>query len=112
MADNVNPSEQFERLFKVLGFDPSKDVGPKTGEAAAANVFASAMKEVVAKRAAANQAKAVVLVEQLIAQKEKWDEEERKFMGSRKKFFKDFGKALNKIEALARGETVTSAELQ
>ena len=112
MADTANPATtggDFERLFKVLGFDPSKDVGPKN-EISGGGVFAEAMKEVVAERTKANKEKAVVLIKQAIDLKAKWDEEEKKFASAKKKFFKDFGKVINRIEALARGESLANVE--
>lgn len=115
MADNNNPpvtgqqvDDQFGRLFKVLGFDPSKEIGPK--DSAGGSVFTEAMKEVVKERAEANKVKAVVLIKQSIDLKAKWDEEEKKFLASKKKFFKDFGKVMNRIEALARGESLANVE--
>ena len=114
MADNPVPPVQttggdFDRLFKVLGFDPGKDVGPKTLPDGG-GVFAEAMREVVKERSEANKAKAVVLIKQAIDLKAKWDDEERKFLASKKKFFKDFGKVVSRIEALARGETLANVE--
>ena len=109
MANETVTGGDFDRLFKVLGFDPGKDVGPK-GEIGGGGVFAEAMKEVVKERTEANKVKAVVLIKQAIDLKAKWDEEEKKFLGSKKKFFKDFGKVLNRIEALSRGESLANVE--
>lgn len=114
MADTpANPVQttggDFDRLFKVLGFDPGKEIGPKT-EPQGGGVFAEAMREVVAERTKANKEKAVVLIKQAIDLKAKWDEEEKKFLASKKKFFKDFGKVINRIEALARGESLANVE--
>ena len=111
MADPMQTTGgDFDRLFKVLGFDPGKDVGPKDLPSEGGGVFADAMREVVKERSEANKAKAVVLIKQAIDLKAKWDEEEKKFLASKKKFFKDFGKVVNRIEALARGETLANVE--
>ncbi len=100
---------EFDRLYKVLGFDPSKDVGPKDA-IYGIGVFAEAMREVVKERTDANKSKAVILIRQAIDLKAKWDEIERNFMGSKKKFFKEFVPVVNRIEALSRGETLANVE--
>lgn len=102
------PSE-FDRLFKALGFDPGKETGPKE-EIKGLGLFAEAMKEVVRERTEANKTKAVAAIKQVIDLKAKWDDEERKFLVNKGKFFKDFGKVVNRIEALSRGETLASIE--
>jgi hypothetical protein len=108
MAEATAPNE-FEKLFKILGFDPSKEVGPKE-TIVGGGVFAEAMKEVVKERTEANKAKAVVLIKQAIDLKANWDEQEKKFLAAKKKFFQDFGKTVNKIESLSRGETLAHVE--
>jgi hypothetical protein len=111
MGDTTNPAQagDFDRLFKLLGFDPAKEVGPKD-EPQGGSVFAEAMREIVAERTKANKEKAVVLIRQAIELKGKWEDEERKFLVAKKKFFKDFGKVMTRIEALARGESLASVE--
>lgn len=100
---------EFDRLFKLFGFDPSKEVGPKE-EIKGLGLFADAMKEVVAERTKANKEKAVVVIKQAIDLKAKWDDEEKKFLAAKKKFFKEFGKVMGRIESLARGESLANVE--
>jgi hypothetical protein len=111
-VENVVPQTagaEFDRLFKTLGFDPSREVGPKE-EVSGSGLFAEAMKEVVKERTEANKVKAVAVIRQVIDLKAKWDEEERKFNSAKKKFFKEFDKALKRIEGMARGENLASVE--
>lgn len=103
-------ASSLDRLQKLLGFDPNKQVGP-TGEGSeAGGAFSEALKQVVKKRQEANTAKAVALLEQALDVQGKWLDEKRKFASVEKKMAKEFSKLLNRIEALARGESIASVE--
>jgi predicted RNA-binding Zn ribbon-like protein len=97
-------SGNIERLTKVLGFDPAKASG--------GNVFSEALNEVQKKRTEATKAKAMELIESAIKLREEMDGLERQFGGQKKKFEKELGKVLNRIESMARGLSPSQAEAQ
>lgn len=97
-------STSVDRLTKVLGFDPAKSGG--------GGVFQEAMEEVNKKRADAYKAKAVALIEQAMDLRQKMDDAERQFNAQKKKFEKELGKLVNRIEGLAGGKSPAQIEAE
>lgn len=93
-----------ERLTKVLGFDPAKNAG--------GGVFAKAMDEVKKKREEAALSKATALIEQAMDLRQKMDDAERAFNVQKKKFEKELGKLVGRIEGLAGGKTPAQIEAE
>lgn len=97
MADGKkSPSE---RLEKMLGFDPSK-------QSAGSDVLTKAVEAITKERAEEALGKATDLLKQAIDLRKKRDQAERDFTAATKKFDKELGKLLNRIEALASGTSV------
>lgn len=97
-----NVSQSVDRLSRVLGFDPARKGG--TG------VFADALEVVNKKRAEAAKDKAVGLIEQAITLREQMAQAENTFNAQKKKFEKELGKLVGRIEALAGGKSPSQIE--
>lgn len=97
-------STSVERLTKVLGFDPARSSG--------GSVFQEAMEEVNKKRVEANKARAIALIEQAVELRHKMDEAQRQFNAQTKKFEKELGKLVSRIEGLAGGKSPAQIEAE
>lgn len=104
MSDEKNvPTTPAARLTTALGFDPTKNT-------ASAEVFKAALSRVTAKRAEAQEAEAVVLIEKAIALQGEMAKQERAFAAQKAKFDKELGKLLRTIEAMSKGAEVVTEE--
>lgn len=95
--DDQNQDRNVDRLAALLGFDPAR-------ESPADGVFAEAMREINEERARAQKERASQLIRQAIALREQMHHAERQFESQRRKFHKDLGKLVARIEALAAGK--------
>lgn len=100
MAENTS----IDRLCKVLQYDPAKQSGSNS------SVFNKALQAVQERRDKEIQAKAEELLQQAIDLRCKMDESERQFNANKKKFEKELGKLVNRIEAYSRGESSSAVD--
>jgi hypothetical protein len=109
MADeNQNPNDPLARLIKLVGFHPTKET--PVADPSVGGVFAQALLNVKKKKEAAALDSATKLFELAFDNQTKWEEVERQFFAQKKKRDKEFAKIVGKIEALARGESLSSIE--
>lgn len=95
----MSDTSSVDRLSKALGYDPAKQSGNGS------EVFQNALKKIQKKRDEELEAKAEELLQKAIDLRMKMDEADRQFNSQKKKFDKELGKLLSRIEAFSRGES-------
>lgn len=93
-----------DRLSNLLGFDPAKNVSPGN------EVLQEALKEINEERAKASKVAAKELLLKAIDVRTQWAGKKREFEALDKKFEKELGKLMNKLDALSKGKSMEEAE--
>lgn len=93
-----------DRLEDILGQDPGK------GNRITKEVFASALEKVQRKRSDLAEEQAMQYLEEAITLREEQSKLERQFNGQMKALDKKLGKAINKIQAFANGQSIPDDE--
>ena len=106
MSEQVQAQgKNIERLTKILGYDPAKQHG-------GAGVFTEALKELQEESDKQVKEQAKGLLAKAIDLRRKMNERVRTVNSEVKKFDKELGKLLNKIEAFSKGSSLADMEAQ
>jgi hypothetical protein len=106
MSEQVQQTgKNIDRLTKILGYDPAKQHGGPT-------VFSDALKELQEEQDEAVKGQAKELLSAAIGLRKKMNEKVRTVNSEMKKFDKELGKLLNKIEAFSKGANLAEVEAQ
>lgn len=102
---NGGEGKNIERLTRILGYDPVKQHGGP-------NVFGEALKELQEESDKQVKEQAKGLLAAAIDLRKKMNERQRTVQSEVKKFDKELGKVLNKIEAFSKGSSLAEVEAQ
>lgn len=94
-----------DRLVKILGYDPARSHSGPT-------VFSEALKELQEESDKQTKAQAKELIGKAVELRKKMNERVRSVNSEIKKFDKELGKLLNKIEAFSKGQNLSDIEAQ
>ena len=98
MSDEKQKKDPSERLKEMVKFDPSKPTGLSE------ELFAEVLEDVTKERIEEAKTEAKGLLEKALKLREDFGKAKKDFARQEKKFNKELGKLLNKVEAKLRGE--------